>query len=139
MFEIVERYTRALLYRSETASTAREAVIEAVKTGANLAGANLAGADLTGANGLLPNGLIPLQILGTKHGLIVRKPGCLQIGCHLKPLVEWEETYELIGRGEGYSDQQIAEYRSHIAHARSWMESHGVVDVEQEVPAEASA
>ena len=41
MFEIIERYTRALLYRSETASTVAEAVSEAVKADANLTRANL--------------------------------------------------------------------------------------------------
>ena len=65
MIEILHRYTKAVLYRSEDATTAREAVTEAVAAGANLADAylahayladadlaraNLAGADLARAN-----------------------------------------------------------------------------------------
>ncbi|MDE2104910.1 MAG: pentapeptide repeat-containing protein [Patescibacteria group bacterium] len=134
--EILNRYTKALLYRSEIAANSGEAVIEAVKArayleganlsranlsganlsrayleganlrGADLSGANLRGADLSGAKGLLLNGLVPLQIIGTKHTLIVRKPGYLQIGCHLKLLVEWEQDYHAIGRKEGYSTRK---------------------------------
>jgi hypothetical protein len=50
MIEIRNRWTNAVLYRSETAKTVREALVEAVSARANLAGANLAGAYLAGAN-----------------------------------------------------------------------------------------
>ena len=50
MLEILHRYTEAVLYRSETAETIAQAVVEAVKNGANLEGANLYGANLKGAN-----------------------------------------------------------------------------------------
>jgi hypothetical protein len=182
MFEILNCYTGALLYRSESAATLSEAALEAVKaradlegadlegadlegadlaganlagaylagaylaganltranlaganlTRAHLAGANLAGANLAGAKGLLANGLVPLQILGTRHSLIVCKPGVVKIGCLEHPLAWWEEHYESAGRGEHYSEPQIAEYRAHIAHAREWMEAYGV---DKEVPA----
>ncbi len=50
MIEIKNRFTGALIYKSETAATTAEAVAEAVNARANLAGANLADADLAGAN-----------------------------------------------------------------------------------------
>jgi hypothetical protein len=49
--EIKHRWTGAVIYRSETATTVREAVIElATKAIANLSRANLSGADLSGAD-----------------------------------------------------------------------------------------
>ncbi len=50
VFDIRHRFTGLVLFKSETASTLREAVLEAISARANLAGANLAGADLAGAN-----------------------------------------------------------------------------------------
>ncbi len=50
MIEILNRYTQAVIYKSETAETKIAAVVEAVAAGANLRGANLYGADLRGAN-----------------------------------------------------------------------------------------
>ena len=55
MVEIVNRYTRALLYASTTVADITAAVIEAARSGASLeraylGGANLGGADLGGAN-----------------------------------------------------------------------------------------
>jgi hypothetical protein len=211
MFEILDRYTRAVLYRSDTAAKPGEAAAEALKARANLAGANLEGANLEGANlaganleganleganlvganlaraylaganlaaaylegaylaganlegaylaganleganleganlvganlegayleganldgakGLLPDGLVPLQIAGTRHSLIVIKPGVLKIGCLEHPLAWWEEHYKATGRAEKYTEQQVTEYRARIAHARAWMEAHGV-------------
>jgi len=50
MIEILHRYTRAVLYKSETATTVKEAAAESVKSGADLSGANLYLANLSGAN-----------------------------------------------------------------------------------------
>ena len=50
MFEIKNRWTGAVLYRSETADTVRQAVEEAVKARADLRAANLRDADLRAAN-----------------------------------------------------------------------------------------
>ena len=48
--DILHRWTGAALYSSATAQSIAEAVMEALKTGANLTGANLTYADLTGAD-----------------------------------------------------------------------------------------
>jgi hypothetical protein len=50
MIEIVNRYTRAVLYKAESAESVRDALIEAVQKKADLRGADLRGADLSGAD-----------------------------------------------------------------------------------------
>ena len=50
MIEILNRYTRAVLYASETADSIASAVAEALKSRANLTDADLYRANLTGAN-----------------------------------------------------------------------------------------
>ncbi len=50
MIEIKNRYTNAAIYRSDTATTVREAVEEAVNAGANLGSANLTNANLADAD-----------------------------------------------------------------------------------------
>jgi hypothetical protein len=47
---IEHRFTSANLFKSETAQTLRDALVQAVAAGANLRGANLEGANLEGAN-----------------------------------------------------------------------------------------
>jgi len=49
MIEILNRYTKAVLYRSETATTVSQAVSEAVKSGSDLRYSNLSGSDLSGS------------------------------------------------------------------------------------------
>ena len=154
MFEIVNRYTHALLYKSETATNVKAAIIEAVKEGAYLRGAYLEGADLRGADledaylrvaylrgaylrgadlrgakGLLSKGTNPLHIGGSRHWIIVREDGYVTVGCIHRPLVWWESEYARVGKVEGYNETAIAEYKRHIAHCRAWMELHGVVEV----------
>ncbi len=48
--EILHRYTGAVLYHSADATSVREAVEAAIKSGADLGGADLGGADLGGAD-----------------------------------------------------------------------------------------
>ena len=47
--DIIHRYTKAVLFRAETAESIRDAVVVAVGSGAYLRGANLRGAYLRGA------------------------------------------------------------------------------------------
>ena len=144
MIEILNRYTRLVLYTSATADTIAAAVVEAREKGAHLRGAHLRGADLQGAYlrgaylqgadlrgaiGLLPDGLTPLQIGGTRHWVIVRQPGYITIGCHHQMLTWWREHYLAMGRKEEYSDAEIAEYAAHIEYCAQWMAAHGVLEV----------
>jgi hypothetical protein len=46
MIEILHRYTKAVLYRSETATTVKDAVFEAVQAKSNLSGSDLRGSNL---------------------------------------------------------------------------------------------
>ena len=50
MIEILNRYTNAVIYRPESAETVREAMVAAVRSGANLCEANLCEANLCEAN-----------------------------------------------------------------------------------------
>ena len=50
MIEILHRYTKAVMYRSETAETVAQAVSEATNAKVNLSGADMSGADLSGAD-----------------------------------------------------------------------------------------
>ena len=61
--EIRNRWTNDVLYASTKATTVRDAVIEAVASGANLSGANLSGANLSGAN-LSDANLIGANLIG---------------------------------------------------------------------------
>ena len=67
-------------------------------SGANLSWANLSRANLSGAKGVLPDGATPLQILGTRHALIVREVGHITIGCEHHTVEWWEEHYRAVGR-----------------------------------------
>jgi len=46
MIEILHRYTKAVLYKSETATTVKDAVVEAVKANSDLRWSDLSGSDL---------------------------------------------------------------------------------------------
>jgi len=97
--------------------------------GAYLRGANLVGANLRGAKGITPQ---TLQILGTRHALIVRDYGRIEIGCHSKTLAQWEKHYTKIGEAEGYTAEQIEEYREHIASCRKFMERYKLLEKPKE-------
>ena len=59
-------------------------------------------------------GTSPLQIQGSRHTLTECKKGFLQIGCKCYTFEEWELHFEAIGKAEGYSEDQIQEYKSYI-------------------------
>ena len=56
----------------------------------------------------------PLQIQGSRHALTECKKGFLQIGCKCYTFEEWELHFEAIGKAEGYSENQIQEYKLYI-------------------------
>ena len=76
-------------------------------SGANLFGANLFGADLRWAN--LSCKQYICQIHASRHAIIAIDDD-VRIGCHRKPLAEWLETFEAVGRENGYTEAEIAEY-----------------------------
>jgi hypothetical protein len=75
MIQIINRYTRAVLYEAATAQDIRDAMVAAVASGANLSwaylsGANLSGANLSGALGCNSYLTTPLHILRDQPGKI---------------------------------------------------------------------
>ena len=57
----------------------------------------------------------PLQIQGTKHlAYICDNDGTLKIGCEAHPIARWEQDYIAIGVSNGYTKEQIREYKGYI-------------------------
>ena len=139
-FDIMDRWTRAVVYSSATATNVKEATAEAVTGGAdlsganlgeanlggaNLIGANLGGADLSGANlsGAYLGDLKILQVGGSVHFIVALSTPDgveLRIGCHHKPLAEWLKHYRAIGKVNGYTPAQITEYGAHLKYVAAW-------------------
>jgi carbonic anhydrase/acetyltransferase-like protein (isoleucine patch superfamily) len=57
----------------------------------------------------------PLYIQGSRHALTNVAKGKIAIGCHMHTFAEWARHAEKIGKAEGYTDEQIAEYQRYIA------------------------
>ena len=82
-------------------------------SGADLSGADLRGADLRGANlsgADLRCSQYICQIYASRHTMVAIDDD-VRIDCHRKPLAEWLETFEAVGRENGYTEAEIAEYR----------------------------
>ena len=58
----------------------------------------------------------PLYIQGTKHALTLCSFTQIAIGCHVHDIPYWQEHYKAIGRSEGYTKEQIAEYGRHLVY-----------------------
>ena len=85
---------------------------EAYLSEANLRGADLREANLSGANlreAYLRARQYVCQIHASRH-TIVAIDDDVRIGCHRKPLAEWLETFEAVGRENKYTEAEIAEY-----------------------------
>ena len=74
---------------------------------ADLRGADLRWADLRGADLRAKQYLC--QIHASRHA-IVAIDNDVRIGCERKPLAEWLETFEAVGRENKYTEAEIAEY-----------------------------
>ena len=119
-YDILNRWTSAVIYHSDTATTAKECVERANLEGADLEGANLNWANLNRAN---LGDLKIIQVGGSKHWIValLTPVGCeVRIGCQHHPLAWWLEHYAAIGRTEGYTDAQAAEYGRHLAYVAEW-------------------
>ena len=88
---------------------------------ANLGYANLSGADLRYAN-LSSANLLIFQF--QRHTAYFTLDGTLRIGCHCLPISEWLETYEDLGKQEGYTQSQIKAYGSFIKLCAEQFEIH---------------
>lgn len=56
----------------------------------------------------------PLQIQGTKHFINECENGFIKIGCKVKPINEWINEFEKIGKENGYTEKEIKEYELYI-------------------------
>lgn len=72
-----------------------------------------------GDDGLIYN-WSPQQIQGSKHLLYVAGPNIIGVGCIRHDAAWWLENYKTVGRSEGYSAQQIEEYRLWLDVAIAW-------------------
>ena len=111
MIDIRNKYGAVL--RTVDADTLRGADLRGADLrGADLRGADLRGADLSGA-GLRGADLrckqYICQIHASRHAIVAIDDD-VRIGCYRKPMAEWLETFEAVGRENGYTEAEIAEY-----------------------------
>ncbi len=110
---------------------------EANLRGANLSEANLRWADLSGANlrganlseaGLLARQYV-CQIHASRHAIVAIDDD-VRIGCRRRPLAEWLETFEAVGRVNKYTETEIAEYGIYLKAIRDVLEvrKHATTD-----------
>ena len=57
----------------------------------------------------------PPYIQGSRHALTLCSHTQIAIGCHVHTIAEWKKTYKAVGKAEGYTPEQIAEYGEYIA------------------------
>ena len=88
--------------------------------GADLRGADLFGADLRGAKNIeLPI----ITIIGSKHTFQYLNK-MIKIGCHEYSTDYWIEKYIVIGKNEGYTEEQISEYGRYITMIKNLKEEN---------------
>lgn len=89
---------------------------------ANLRWANLSGADLGGANlgwvrwnnAILTNATGAPWHFGLGRHVAIVHEGKISIGCMTETVERWREHYEAVGKTQGYSEAEIAEYGAWI-------------------------
>ena len=93
MVEIIHRYTRAVLYRSEDLTDIAAALVAAVKSGAYLRGAYLRGATVASflAGGELRG--YEWQAYLAEAGVVI-----LRYGCEVRLLPDWRENLPALCR-----------------------------------------
>jgi hypothetical protein len=94
--------------------------------GADLSGANLSRADLCGAD--LSCKQYVCQIHGSRHAVVAIDDD-VRIGCHRKPLAEWLEAFEAVGRQNKYTDAEIAEYGGWLRQIAAVLAARRAVEV----------
>jgi hypothetical protein len=58
----------------------------------------------------------PPYIQGSRHALTLCSLTQIAVGCHVHKITEWLARYKAIGRSEGYTAEQVAEYGRHLAY-----------------------
>ena len=138
-YDILNRWTGAILYHSETANSIATAVVDAGKSGADLRGADPSGADLSVAilsvailsvailRGADPSGVdlseahlrgavldaASITIIGSRH-VITASSREVRIGCQSHPIDWWLDHFRAVGRENGYTAEQVEEYGGHL-------------------------
>ena len=121
---------RACLAGAELSGVSLPAVMlhQADLRGAHLEGANLVNAELSESAlsyaNLSEANLYRAMVFicGSRHNLQYNKSiGELRIGCHVYHLEYWILMYDVIGREEGYTDEQIAEYRNYMRMLKNYL------------------
>ncbi len=74
--------------------------------------------------GVFRGGWLILQIQGSKHFVNIPNGTDIKIGCQCHDGEYWLKNFERIGKIEGYSDDQIAEYKMYIDLAIKTIESN---------------
>jgi len=64
--------------------------------------------------GRFHGGWLPLQIKGSKHFLNIPDGKTIQIGCKNGTPTWWRLSYKQVGKEQGYSEAQVAEYYEYI-------------------------
>jgi len=65
----------------------------------------------------------PIYLQGSRHPLTLCSLTQIAIGCHVRKISYWLKRYKAIGRVEGYTPSQIAEYGKHIAYIAEYAET----------------
>ena len=64
-----------------------------------------------------------IYITGSSHTLTYTGNNTLSIGCHNYTIDKWLEKFEIIGKKENYSLEQIEEYRKYILIIKQFAEN----------------
>ena len=65
----------------------------------------------------------PLYIQGTRHNITVCSHTHIQIGCQCHAINQWQRNYQSIGKAQGYTPDQIAEYGMILAFCADWLKA----------------
>jgi len=125
--EIKNRFTGSVIFTYEKENaTIKDAVVQAVKEGANLRGANLEGANLRGANlrGAKNKEQAYLPMFCKWSNAIIGDK--IKIGCKEKTIEEWDlffasdETYETDRNTEDFKQIQAVylAYKAYLTHLK---------------------
>lgn len=113
--DILNRWTGVVI-----TSIASNSLRWANLSGANLSEADLREANLSGADGSTALGEI-LRITGTRHAIWCMDETNVSVGCVRNTLAWWMEHHQAVGRKEGYSDAEAAEYKMHPDYCAQWL------------------